>query len=291
MGIGNQTTNTGDLDNKSYFHPHTENTDFAMKCVSTHLLPIAANSLDNYKYVNKFGQVLSYTTAQVDVNALATPAVYTWLQAAVKLEAISTGTNAADDTNVGAGGTGARTITVQGLDANFDEIEEDISLKGASASDATTKSFLRIHRAFVKTSGTYASTSVGANRGVIVIRTASAGATHIELAIQTGQSLVARYTIPSDWTGYLHHLKLYAQSTKAATFYLNMREGADIVSAPFKAKRIKETFNGIIGDTDRVWDVPLKLSEKSDVWVSTTGFATGSNSSASFDILLVRNAV
>src|SRR6056300_570903 len=65
-----------------------------------------------------------------------------------------------------ASGTGARTITIQGLDNNFNEIEETVTVGGA----ATTLEFLRVYRAFVATAG-----SLNTNIGDVLISTASGG--------------------------------------------------------------------------------------------------------------------
>ena len=46
------------------------------------------------------------------------------------------------DAQDGADGTGARTVTVQGLDANYNEIEETLTVDGA----VSTQSFLRVYR-------------------------------------------------------------------------------------------------------------------------------------------------
>ena len=76
-----------------------------------------------------------------------------------------------DDTNdVNPGGTGARTIKIQGLDANYLEIEEDIALNGQTQV-ITTKEYLRIFRAYVLTAG-----SNGGTAGTVYVGTTGATA-------------------------------------------------------------------------------------------------------------------
>ena len=73
--------------------------------------------------------------------------LYSYLSAASVLKISSSST---DDASAG---TGARTITISGLDANYDEISESITLNGQTAVN-TTQSFLRVFRLTVDTAGT-----------------------------------------------------------------------------------------------------------------------------------------
>jgi hypothetical protein len=93
---------------------------------------------------------------------------YTW-NAAAQLELTSTD---ADDTDTT--GNGARSVTIEGLDANYAEISETVDMNGqtADAGSTTTASFLRVNRMYVATAG-----STGVNEGIIyastVLRTIS----------------------------------------------------------------------------------------------------------------------
>jgi len=247
---------------------------------------LAEESNNGFNYVNKFGRVINYSTTIVDVNDIATPAVYAWLTTAVSLEAIS---SSANDT---AAGTGARTVVVQGLDANFEEIEETITMAGLSASTATTAKFIRVHRAYVATSGTYGTTTAGSHIGNITIRVESAGAVQIYLPASpapVGQSNVARYTIPAGKTGYLIHATFQASGNKPSDFYLWRRNGSDTVSAPYTPKRLIEYYSGVSDSIPRSWDVPIKLTEKTDIWASAVGTGAGTNGIVTFDLILVGN--
>jgi len=259
---------------------------FSIACNSNHLFPLADGPCNGFTFINKFGRVLNYGTSIVDVNAASTPAVYTWLTTAVTLEAISS------DANDTSNGTGARTIIVQGLDENFEECSATITMAGLSASTATTQKFIRIHRAYVATSGTYASTTAGSHIGNITIRTSGAGAAHIYMNAATapvGQSLCARYTIPANKTGYLVHANFTAAGNKLSDFYLFKRENADTTTAPYGVKKVIETFNGVSSYLPREWHIPIRLPEKTDVWAAVIGAGTGSNASVAFDILMCEN--
>lgn len=104
---------------------------------------------------------------------------------AVALEVVSTSTN--DD----VAGTGARKIFVEGLDANWEIINETVIMDGTNPVDLT-KLYLRVHRAYVTEVG-----SLGVNEGTITIRLDNAGVTQAEIPASKGQTLLANYTVPA----------------------------------------------------------------------------------------------
>ena len=279
----NSMAHIADLERNKFWH--SSNAEHSPLFCVPHAIPLASGQALNYSFVNKFGHCTGVGTSVVDVNRLATPAVYAWLTTAAQLEAIS---SSANDT---ADGTGARTIVVEGLDANFVPCSATITMAGTSASTATTQTFLRVHRAYVATSGAYNTTTAGPHAGNITIRVASAGAIQIYLDatdVPVGQSEVARYTIPAGYCGYLMHFMFSVDSLKTATLWIMRRSSADTVAAPFSAKRVIDTYNGIAAPFERNWTVPVKLEEKTDIWVAAKGAATGTDITASFDIFLVK---
>jgi len=276
--------NINDLERNKFWH--SSNAEHSPHFVVPHALPLASGHATNFSFVNKFGRCTGVGTSVVDVNRLATPAVYSWLTTAAQLEAISS------DANDTAAGSGARTIVVEGLDADFLPCSATIAMNGTTASTATTQTFLRVHRAYVATCGTYCDTDTGPHTGNITIRVASAGAIQIYLAsadVTVGQSEVARYTIPAGYTGYMLHSFFSVDSLKTATFWLMRRPNANTIAAPFSSKRIIDTFDGISAPFDRNWSIPVKLDEKTDVWVAVKAAATATDVCASFDIILVKN--
>lgn len=93
-----------------------------------------------------------------------------------------------------AAGTGARTIRVWGLDADWNEITEDITLNGTTAVQGT-KLFLRINTVAVLTAGTGLT-----NAGNITIRDASAGTTRSYIALGVSTSEVGLFSVPAGHT-------------------------------------------------------------------------------------------
>ena len=108
-------------------------------------LQVARGQIYKHAHLDKFGYNADIATSQETLWSLG--GSYTWRTTAVAMKISSSD---AKDT---AAGVGARTVTIQGLDANFAEVEETVTMAGQTASTATTQTFLRVHRAFVVTNG------------------------------------------------------------------------------------------------------------------------------------------
>ena len=182
----------------------------------------------------------------------------TWLQAAIKLEVLS-----ADATD-SAAGAGARTIFLIGLDANFNQITESVTLNGVTPV-ATVQSFLRLNRAWVATAGTWG----GANAGLITIRGISAGATQGLIPIQAGRLAKSQFTVPAGKKFLMQSVIMASEATKPCTFKVYIREAAAL-AAPFGSKQLGLIYNGIEGAyKNDLHNLPA-LAEKIDIWMTAT---------------------
>lgn len=126
---------------------------------------------------------------------------YPYPTVSVTLEAVS---SSAVDTSAG---TGARTITVNGLDANYVEQSESVILNGLTAV-ALTKTYLRINSAFITSAGTGK-----INAGTISVRDTGAGTTRCIIPIGYGASRQSVYTVPAGNT--LTELSLFASINRS----------------------------------------------------------------------------
>lgn len=105
--------------------------------------------------------------------------------------AVCSSDSAEDDPDDGVdAGTGAHTIVVEGLDANYLNIEEEVTLDGTSNS-SSTKSFLRVNRAYAKIVGTN-----GVNVGNITITVGGDTQAYIEAG--EGQTHQLAFTVAAD---------------------------------------------------------------------------------------------
>lgn len=143
--------------------------------------------------VNKFGrnpEVDSGATADVwDFGGTGNTLLYPWPSAAAATTVVS------DDTNDTAAGTGARTVEVQGLDANYVQVTQTATLDGTTPVALTTN-LLRVFRAKVLTAG-----SGETNAGNIDVKHTTTVLARVTAGY--GQTLMALYTVPADRDLYL----------------------------------------------------------------------------------------
>ena len=163
-----------------------------------------------------------------------------------------------------------KSVTVIGLDENYNEISESITLTAASG-NATTQSFIRVYRAFMTT---------GSNVGNVDILK---GATTVaRITENKSQTLMAVYTVPAGYNAYLMAGTCSCQSGADATADMFVRYfGQD-------SFRVGHTFEvaGVGGQYMYKFDIPIKIPEKSDIDVRCLVRSNNARITAAFDILL-----
>lgn len=184
--------------------------------------------------VHKFGSISGVTTTLTPITTSGTYPTPTTL---TSLELLS------DNTNDALAGTGARTVEVIGLSTGFTEITEIVEMNGTTAV-ALSNQFYRVYRMKVVTSGTYASSVASSHAGDLTLRVVSAGATWAQIIVDggfgLGQSEIGVYTIPAGKTGFVNFKDFDVESAKNASAYFFIREGVDVVSAPYTPMQVKE---------------------------------------------------
>lgn len=228
--------------------------------------------------VRKFGYNPSVGTTAEIVSAVSTTTQPYWLTSATAVQVESGGNS--NDTSAG---TGAQTITVEGLDENFAEASESITLAGASASSATSTTFIRLFRAYVTAVGTYH----GSNTGVIDIETT--GGTNIALIeAGIGQTQLGIYTIPAGKTGYLKEIFWAVEGTKSVTLRLFQYQNADDVTTSFSgAKRLIKNLPSLEGEGMLPFTTLTQLPAETDVWLEAQTSSGTSAIAAGFELILV----
>lgn len=170
-------------------------------------------------------------------------------------------------------------VTVQGLDSDWNFQSEDITITGADT--LGTLLFRRVNRAFVT------STTTSTNLGDIDIEAGAAGGTTVaRITAGKGQTLMAVYTIPAGYIGYLYHGTMSIQAGGDATGFMFIRRNT--VSTVF---RIAHTFEvaGTGGQYDYTFSFPPAIPEKSDIDVRAAVRSNNARVTAAFDILLVED--
>lgn len=184
-----------------------------------------------------------------------------------------------DDEDGGAGGdTGALTIRVIGLDADYLEVSQDIILNGTTVTAAFTTPLIRCYRAWVLTVGAGAT---GTNIGAIDIKHGSTIIAQIPVGL--GQTQMAIYTVPADYTlAYIKHWDCTAHglgATASADFSLQVKE----FGGAWKQIEKMGISSGMGGYHQTL---EQKLGAKADIRIRCTATASITSASASFDIEL-----
>ena len=209
-------------------------------------LETARGAVPKYEVVHKFGR---NSVVGASFEPVTTTGTY-WTPTADNATTVRVKAGNANDT---ADGTGARSVTVTGIDASGNRIEETLATNGTSAGPDSTNSFMRIDRLWVASSGTYATDTTGSHADDITIEN-SAGTVDIATIDATdwarGQSQIGVYTIPAGQIGFLKSALISVDSNKTVDVGLYRRTGVTQTAAPFDAMRLIMEQNGVTGITE-----------------------------------------
>lgn len=244
----------------------------AMAAQEPYELQVAKGQVVGASTVNKFG-------ANPDVGSSAEETIWanggniTWPAAAFTAYIVSS--DAADT----SAGTGARTVTVSGLDADYKDKTVSVTLNGTSAV-AISGTWLRINRAFVTSSGTG-----GGAAGTITIQDVGATVVYANLGLGN-QTQMAVYTVPAGHTLYVDQLTFTAAvsiGANSAVVKLNTR---DFGSNTFRTRYIADLQSGELINS---LQYPLALPEKTDIEARAVMSAGTASIAAFFDGVLIAN--
>jgi len=180
-------------------------------------------------------------------------------------------------------GTGAWNVIVFGVDSDFNEVVDTLTLNGTTPVVSTVE-FRRVFRAYVLHAGDLSPTG-GVNAGTLTIASQVSGTpTMAQILPNNGQTLMAIYTVPNGYTGYITNADANVGSGKDATVRLKSRTfGAN---KPFLNKATRLLFENSF---TRVYNVYRPIPAKTDI-IMTAFTSTGTvGVSASFEIILVRD--
>ena len=226
-------------------------------------LDVARGSISNSKIVHKFG-------ANFDIDQITTPetvwtagGLYPWssLATAQTIYCIST---SASDTAV---------LTIEGLDANYNEQIETVTLTGTTAV-ATSNTFIRVFRM------TYED---GANVGTITARvTSGTGTVVAQIDIGYAQTLMAVYTVPAGHTAYMVTTDCTIDSRKDCQILMYHR----LFGKPFRIAHVAEATGHYRYD----FYAPLRVPEKTDIDIRIDNVSgNDSRVTANFDLVLIKD--
>lgn len=227
-------------------------------------LQVARGQIPAHKKVHKFGFNNLIQNSEETV----------WTNGGTYAYATS-GENLLVSSTAGASDSGVE-ITLQGLDADYNEIEEVFTL--GSGTYTTTKSFFRSYRAFV--SGSQAATgTVNFRGGGAVVRA--------QILADDQQTLMAVWTVPAGYTAYIlqNNTTCYTEANnKFGITRLITRESGGVF-------RTQDKHTVVLSQNVVHYPVPKSFPEKTDIEIRAVGSSSNSNLqvSSSFDIIYIKN--
>ena len=232
-------------------------------------LQVAQGQIAYHEHIYKFGQ-----------NSVVGNSVETiWQQGGLYSypPSATTMTVSSSDTNDTSAGTGARTVQIAGLDGDYNEISETITLNGQTAV-TTTNSFLRVNRALVLTAG-----SGGVNAGIIYVGTGTVTLgvpANVYTTINgdgTNQSLQAFWTVPANYNAYIYQTNISTGNSSNTPAVLKTLLVARPYGGVFNTKELIVLTDG---NHLQNYSFPITLTEKTDIEFR----AESSSGSVSFDV-------
>lgn len=225
-------------------------------------LDVARGAISNSKIVHKFGANFDIDQGTDPESVWTGSGVYPWASLSSAQTIYCLSTDASDTT----------TLTLEGLDANYDEISETVTLTGTSAV-TTSNTFLRVFRM------TYDATNVG----TITARTVSASGTVVaQIDAGYAQTLMAVYTVPAGFTAYLVALDATIDGTKTCQMLMYHR----LFGKPFRIAHVAESDGHYRYD----FTAPLTVPEKTDIDIRINEVSgNDARVTANFDLVLIRD--
>ena len=242
---------------------------------------------DIYNSINLpagFGQVHKFgAVPALSINTIGTiwdedDTIYPWaaIDANGALNIKVTNTNNENIANTDLDGD---TVEIQGLDENYEIQTETVTISGSSAT--TANPYKRIYRARYQNGGSF-----DVNSSARILIQTSTNVTVAKILENQGQTLMAIYTIPAGFTGYLMRLDVTAQEVATGEFKLMVREGG---TGSFAIRHVAEV-TGVGGAYQLEYPIPQSFPEKSDIDARMHTFANNGRYTCTFDILLVDNS-
>jgi len=243
-------------------------------------LQVARGQISFHRLKFKFGN--NAAVGDTEETIWAEGGLYVYPTSATQMTVSS---SSADDA---AAGTGARTINIQGLDADYNEISEDIILNGQTPV-TTVNSYLRINRGSVLTAG-----SGGKNAGIIRAGTGTVTSgvpANVFLSIDgegDNQTLMCLWTVPAGYTAFLVQTNVSTGNSSNTPALLRTTIVARPQGGVFNTQ---ERITLKDGNQLQSYNFPLRFTEKTDLEVRAQ--STSSNvtfdCSASLEFLYIQN--
>jgi hypothetical protein len=183
-----------------------------------------------------------------------------------------------------AAGVGARTVYIEGLDADHAPISEIVTLNGQTAV-LTTNSYLHINNCYVATAGSNYSAAGSIYIGTGTV-TAGVPATVYDVILYDYNARVTgSYTVPAGYTAYFEQGMFSVGQSSGS----NPITGRLMVRADDDIRRTAAVVTLNNGTADYSFEYPIAIPEKTTVEAQAVGSAANNSCSTMFIMVLVKN--
>lgn len=240
-------------------------------------LQIARDQIPYHKHLFKFGFNPDINGSEETVWDAG--GIYSYPPSATVMTVSSGSTN---DT---LAGTGARTVFVQGLDADYNEIEETVSLNGQTGV-STSKSYLRVYRAYVVTAGSGETAAGNIYVGTGTLTLGVPANIYAQITLGENQTLMGIWTVPAGYTAFIDHFNV-ATGTTNANQYITVRALQRNFGGVFRV--ILKQSIGSGGVADFIIRYPIRVEEKTDIEIRASSSGSNNLVSSDFSIVYILN--
>ena len=194
---------------------------------------------------------------------------------------LSVSSSSTDDSS---NGTGARTVYLEGLDANHNVITEIVALNGQTAV-TTTKSYLHINNCYVVTAGSLNSAAGTIYFGTGTVTAGVPATVYDVIQFDYNARITGSFTIPAGYTAYLSQ-GLFSSGQASGTGPVTgrlMTRGTDNIRRTAAVTTVNNNA------ADYVFEYPVAIPEKTTVEAQAVGTGNNNTCSSMFILVLIKN--
>jgi len=240
-------------------------------------LQLARGQIEGHKTLFKFGNNPDSNGTLETVWSHSSLYVYPTAATVMKVSSTSSNDNGT--------GSGARTVLVAGLDADYNEASEIVTLTGQTPV-LTTTVFIRVFRAYVVTAGVSNTAAGIIYIGDGVVTAGVPALVYAEIPLGENQTLMAMWTVPAGYTFYMYRGSFSAASNNSAQYVLGKFMVRPFGGVFRNAADVTANSNVIQYD----FEIPLAVPAKADIEARVIALSgTNFYITASFEGVYIEN--
>lgn len=238
-------------------------------------LQVARGQIQGHRSFAVFGFNPDVDTTQVSVWPL--PSLISFPSSAIQMTVSSTSAN---DTSAG---TGARTVVVQGLDANYNEVTETVTMNGQTAVTMTA-SLLRVNYAYVATAGSGDSAAGDIYIGTGVVTAGVPATVYDIIKFDYNNTTTGSFTVPVGYTAYVSQ-GLFSSGQAGGS---NSVQGRLLTRGTNNIRMTAAITTINNGVANYVFEYPLVVPEKTTIEATAIGSSSNNACSSMFILVLIK---